>query len=85
VQRLLDARSMRCAPACLGWFLDHTTGQPVRCDECASLNGYRDLVADVDMYVLPAVHKAMVEWLTADTDDEDVLADAERLRGQSRI
>lgn len=58
VRLILDNRTARCAPRCKGWFVDPDKARPVRCDECASLNGYADALGDDDVCALPAAQRA---------------------------
>lgn len=61
VRAVLRARRERCAPACKGWFVDGDRALPVRCDECAALNGYARRVLDEDIQALPEAWKAVGE------------------------
>jgi hypothetical protein len=83
VKRLLGRRRLRCSPRCPGWFINVDTGHPERCDECADDNGYANDLADIDLYVLPAVTDAMVAWRTAEPDQRVLHLEANRLRHQT--
>lgn len=55
VRTLLESRTTKCDPDCPGWFINEI---PERCDDCARLNGYLDVVGDDMIALLPEVHTA---------------------------
>lgn len=79
VRTILDSRTERCAPRCKGWFIDPDKDRPVRCDECASLNGYADALSDDDVEALPAALRAWKGWL-ATHGDPDMVSQESRER-----
>lgn len=57
IRDVLAARQ-RCSPKCKGWYMDLEQGRPVRCDDCASENGYSDAVGDDEIAMLPEAQRA---------------------------
>ena len=53
VRGILDSRTVRCDDKCPGWFISADDGDVERCDECALLNGYGDMLTDDDCGRLP--------------------------------
>lgn len=51
VKLVLDGRVWRCDDDCPGWFFG--SNGPERCDDCATQNGYADVLYDEDMALLP--------------------------------
>jgi hypothetical protein len=63
IRAILDARTTPCCDTCPGWFVSADDDDVERCDECASLNGYADILDDADVGRLPeAIAKRAEQW-----------------------